>query len=101
MATHLPQETSDRLPVIPGSDPVSDVPLLRCHRRYWLYPANLAAASVELEAHMAVHEREKRVVATNSNAGARVELRATLAHDNVASDDGFTTVALHAEIFWV
>ena len=77
------------------------VPLLCCHGRDRLYPANLAATGVKFEADMAIHQRKKGVVAAHADACTRVELRSTLANDNVAGHDGFAAIALHAEVLWI
>ena len=77
------------------------VPLLCCHGRYRLYPANLAATGVKFEADMAIHQRIQRVVAANANARTRMELRSTLANDDVAGHDGLAAITLHTEILWI
>ena len=46
---------------------------------------------------VAIGEGEQRVVTTQAHVGARVELGAALAHDDVASGDSFAAEALYAE----
>src|SRR5690606_16664073 len=53
------------------------------------------------ELHLAVDQREQGVVATQADAGARVELGATLADDDVAGLDGLAAVDLHAQVLRV
>ena len=50
-----------------------------------------------LKQHVAVNEREDRVVAAEADIHARLVLRATLANDDVAGDDDLAAVLLHAE----
>src|SRR6185312_8771571 len=61
--------------------------------------AVLVAADSELD--LAVDQREQRMVATQADAIARMELGAALAHDDVAGFDGLATVDLDAEVFRV
>ena len=58
---------------------------------------NVDAASLAIEEHATVNQREDGVVATHAHALAGVELGATLTYDDVAGDDGLTTELLHAE----
>jgi len=58
---------------------------------------DLLIATAVGEDYLAVGEREQRVVFTHADVLARVELRAALAHDDVAGRDRLTAVQLHAE----
>jgi hypothetical protein len=51
--------------------------------------------------HLAVDEREQGVVATEADAGARMELGAALADDDVAGFDGLAAEDLDAEVLRV
>src|SRR5690348_7689214 len=53
------------------------------------------------ELHLAIDQRIKRVVAAEADAGARMELGAALANDDVAGFDGLAAVQLDAEVFRV
>src|SRR5262249_27123139 len=55
------------------------------------------AASAAIKAHRAVHEREDRVVATEADIPARLELRPALADEDVAGDDALAAEFFHAE----
>src|SRR5918994_193684 len=70
------------------------VSLLADRRLIDRYQPALAAG---LELHRARTRREDRVVAADANSGARLEARATLAHDDLATGDPLTREHLHAE----
>src|SRR5690606_416737 len=53
------------------------------------------------ELHLAIDQREQRVVAAQADAVTRVELGATLADDDVAGLDGLAAVDLHAQVLRV
>ena len=55
------------------------------------------AAALRAELDRASREREQRVVATTADVGARVEVRAALADDDLARDDDLAAEALDAE----
>src|SRR3954447_26406111 len=57
------------------------------------------ASGAELD--VARDQREQGVVAAPAHAGARVEVRAALAHDDLARVDQLAAVALHAEALGV
>src|SRR5580693_1371685 len=56
-----------------------------------------AAAPVPTEQHLALNQREQRVVAAPANADARVEVGATLADEDLAGVHRLTAIPLHAE----
>ena len=56
-----------------------------------------AAVRPGVELHRAVDQREQRVVAAHADIGARVELGAALAHDDVAGDHDLAAELLDAE----
>src|SRR5690606_13706015 len=53
------------------------------------------------ELHLAVDQREQGVVAAEADAVTGVELRTTLADDDVAGLDGLPTIDLHAQVLRV
>src|SRR5690606_3525223 len=53
------------------------------------------------ELHLAIDQREQRVVAAQADAIAGVELGATLADDDVAGLDGLAAVDLHTQVLRV
>ncbi len=57
----------------------------------------LVERTFDSESHMAVNQREQRVVFADTDIGARVKARATLTHDDRASADQFTAKRFHAE----
>src|SRR5664280_1619345 len=59
------------------------------------------AAALGAELHRTRDEREEGVVATTTNAVAGVEVRATLANDNLAGVDGLAAEAFDAKILGV
>src|SRR5579883_2184069 len=59
--------------------------------------ATLRAMGLELD--LAVDQRVERMVTAQAHARARMELRAALAHDDVAGFDGLAAIELHAQIF--
>src|SRR5436853_1265490 len=56
---------------------------------------NPPAASIEAD--VAVHERENRVVAAEADVFPRLKLRAALPHDNVSGDYHFAAKFFHAK----
>lgn len=72
-----------------------------------MYDATTRGLAVEIglarltESNLAVLERKKGVIFADTNVLACEDLGAALAHDNVASLDLFTRVALHAQVLWV
>ena len=57
------------------------------------------AASGAIEAHLAVDQRENRVVAAEPDVFSRQKFRAALADDDVAGDDRFAAKFFHAQPF--
>jgi hypothetical protein len=57
------------------------------------------AAAFLVEEHAAIHECEKRVVTTATDAESWMDLGAALADDDVSSDDSLTAEFFHAEAF--
>src|SRR5450631_2048909 len=55
------------------------------------------AATLGAELHRTGNEREQRVIATTANAVARVEVRATLANDDLACVDDLAAETLDAK----
>src|SRR5439155_16105299 len=55
------------------------------------------AAALAVEAHLAVHEREDRVIAAEADVAAGQELRPALADDDVAGDDRLAAECFDAE----
>src|SRR5215213_5925883 len=63
--------------------------------------ADHAAAAAGSEVDLAGRLREDRVVLADAGAGAGLESRATLAHDDLAAGDGLACEHLHAEALGV
>src|ERR1041385_759299 len=54
-------------------------------------------ATGAIEAHLAIDQREDRVIAAEPDVLAREKLRSALAHDNVAGHDHFAAKFFHAQ----
>lgn len=50
---------------------------------------------------MTIDECKQRVVTAHADACARMEFRSALADNDVARDNGFAAITLHAEILWI
>src|SRR3954447_12987618 len=78
-----------------------DAKLLLCRHRLGRllerHDADRLAAAPVTEEHVALGQREQRVVATAADEIARVELRAPLAQDDLAGVDQLTAEPLHTE----
>src|SRR5690348_15009475 len=61
----------------------------------------LTLGAFDRKLHLAIDQREQRVVAAEADADARMELGAALAHDDVAGFDDLAAEQLDAEVFRV
>ena len=77
--------------------PFAIMKLLRVHR----FDVDGLAAALGAELHRSGDEGEQRVVAAAAHAITGVEVRATLADDDLARVDELTAEALHAEALCV
>jgi hypothetical protein len=77
----------------------------RRRRRWRLYrriDADFVSSfTLVLELHDAVYQGVYRVIGSEANIAARMPFGATLAYDDIASDDAFTTVLLDTAVLWV
>jgi len=72
-------------------------PPLRCNLLFLVDGAHLAILAHPLELDLAVDLREQRVVAADADVVARMDMRASLANQNVAGQHELTVGALGAQ----
>lgn len=60
---------------------------------------HIHATTILIKTHITVHQGEDGMVLADANVASSDPLGATLAEDDVASEDGFTAELLHAEAF--
>jgi hypothetical protein len=64
---------------------------------YGLNPNLLSVLAETLETHLAVREREKRVVSAAAYVRTRIYVRAALSHEDIAREHKLAVAALDAE----
>ena len=69
----------------------------RCKLLFCVHGAHLAILAQALELDLAVNQSEQRIVLADTDVVARMDVRASLANENVASQNELTVCALGAE----